>query len=390
MERADLFATPLYSKDLENAATLNRALSADIAAWEAIDPDGHPRSNRATSWHSGTAAFEREAFGPLTKAVLEAATDVFRAEGYAGQSTARLVEMWANVLKPGGFNAIHDHGMALWSGVYYVTAPEGIGDLVLLDPRGNAPVLRRPSFGDARKGASASAAESGVSPRPGRLLMWPGWLQHYVEPHGGEEPRISVSFNIEQAVPPRRAEPTGVPAYVLVPEVLSRDDITRIYAQLAGSPWREAMVLSGRQPDIRNNQVMWADGAAESSPWHWLYVKLFRQARLVNEQVYKADIAGGGQPMQFARYRPGEKYETHIDATDDHSKEEGRRTLSCVVVLRSAERGGGSTFPRAIDKTPVQLAGDAIFFRADERHAARTVEAGVRDTLVVWFQKGAG
>ncbi len=390
MQRTDLFSTPLYTQDVEGADALNQLLRADIVEWESIDPDGMPRSNRSASWHSGVNAFERAAFVPLVKAVVEAATDVFCAEGYAGGSRVRLTEMWANVLRPGGFNAIHDHGGCLWSGVYYVAAPEGIGDLVLLDPRGNAPFLRRPSYGEARKMASRIAPLHNISCRPGRLVMFPSWIQHHVEPNESEEPRISVSFNIEQVSRRRPAEPTGVPAYVLVPEVLSRDDITCVYSQLGDSAWRAGRVGDGRpRPEIRNNDVFWADGSL-GEPWHWLYAKLARQAELVNERVYKVDISGGGQTMQFARYKPGRKYGEHADADVDRGGPAARRTLSCVVVLRNAERGGATTFPRAGDSTPYQVAGDAIFFRADERHAALPVEAGVRDTLVVWFQRAGG
>ena len=387
MERADLFSTPLYTKDMEGAGALNQLLRADIMEWESIDPDGTPRSNRSASWHSGVNAFEREAFAPLLSAVVEAATDVFRAEGYAGASRARVVGMWANVLRRGGFNTLHDHAGCLWSGVYYVTAPDSMADLTFLDPRGSLPTLRVPHYKAAARREAQRWSSWAVSPRPGRLVLFPYWLQHYVEPNESEEPRISVSFNIEQVSPRRPAEPTGVPAYVLVPEVLSRDDITCVYSQLGDSAWRAGRVGDGRpRPEIRNNDVFWADGSL-GEPWHWLYTKLARQAELVNERVYKVDISGGGQPMQFARYKPGRKYGEHADVDVDGGGPEARRTLSCVVVLRNAERGGATTFPRAGDSTPYQVAGDAIFFRADERHAALPVEAGVRDTLVVWFQR---
>jgi hypothetical protein len=34
-----------------------------------------------------------------------------------------------------------------------------------------------------------------VSPAEGMLLLFPAWLDHFVHPHAGSEPRISIAFN---------------------------------------------------------------------------------------------------------------------------------------------------------------------------------------------------
>ena len=52
-------------------------------------------------------------------------------------------------------------------------------------------------------------------PVAGGLALWPSWLPHRVRPHGGERPRVSLSFNIwiEHMSRPA-AEPTLDPALV--------------------------------------------------------------------------------------------------------------------------------------------------------------------------------
>ena len=87
--------------------------------------------------------------------------------------------------------------------------------------------------------------------------------------------------------------------------------------------------------------------------------------------------------MQFARYRKGERYKVHIDMSRDSDEAPGFRSLSCVIGLKQAEKGGGTSFPRAgaVDPAP----GDLLIFTADEPHEALPVVEGYRDTLVVWF-----
>ena len=34
-----------------------------------------------------------------------------------------------------------------------------------------------------------------MSPDAGLLVLFPSWMEHFVEPHDNDEPRISISFN---------------------------------------------------------------------------------------------------------------------------------------------------------------------------------------------------
>ena len=86
----------------------------------------------------------------------------------------------------------HDHGEAHWSTSYYVDAgdadlehtPES-GALAVLDPR--------------RGGRPIPGLESGatftIRPRTGVLVVFPGWLQHYVHPYRGTRPASLIACN---------------------------------------------------------------------------------------------------------------------------------------------------------------------------------------------------
>ena len=197
MENLNLFATPVY---VSGSQFDNAALIADVLEWRQADPAGMPRSNGGNSWHSQINAFERKPFRPLSRAILEAATEIFRAHDYPGKCRARLDSMWVNLHERGGYNNVHGHGGSLWSGVYHVTAPAGSGKLVLMDPRAQAHVVQAVGKNFARGDRCDIAAQAG------QMVVFPGWLGHYVEPHKADEPRISVSFNIHQVFPKAEAQ----------------------------------------------------------------------------------------------------------------------------------------------------------------------------------------
>ncbi len=40
-----------------------------------------------------------------------------------------------------------------------------------------------------------------IRPRPGLMVLFPGWLKHFVHPHTGTGTRISIAFNIAYKEP---------------------------------------------------------------------------------------------------------------------------------------------------------------------------------------------
>ena len=84
--------------------------------------------------------------------------------------------MWVNWLDEGGYNSVHGHGNTVLSGVYYVA---GSGPpLAFLDPSPAAHAL-----GIERESGSRSHYTEPA--KVGKLLIFPGYVQHYVDPHPG-------------------------------------------------------------------------------------------------------------------------------------------------------------------------------------------------------------
>ena len=380
METQPLFPTTLYSSRVDDSAWRD-ALLADLAVWRQEVPETGRRSSHGEAWQSPREAFRRPAFAPLLKEAIAKATEVFRAEGYFGKSTARMDEMWANINSAGAYHVVHDHGAAHWSGVYYLAVPDGSPGIVFMDPRGgigaNRPRLKVDSGRDRHHQAVSS----------GQLLLFPAWLMHYVVPHQGTEPRISISFNIRQVVGetvellPRRK--TETPHFFCVPGVLSLAECDLILAHGRDADWSAGSINKGKvRPETRAGDTTFINSRDPGSEWHWLYQRLMTHAGRANEEHFGLDISGGIQPQQVGRYGPGQFYKPHRDL----GKGNKRRSLSCAVTLQMADQGGGTSFTEAPKQPGPQSPGDAIFFRADELHAADKVEKGERFSLVAWFQ----
>ena len=185
------FPTPIYIADLNDHA-LNQQLERDIIAWSNQDK-GVTRTN-IKGWHSQTDMNLKPEFKRLVDLLYEAQGVIYEQEHL--DSEPYLGNMWANINPPGSMNRAHIHPNSLWSGVYYVKAPQNSGQLKIEDPRSVAAMTRpRQKPG---KMPDRLWRETHYDPKDGRLIMFPSWLNHCVDPNLSNDIRISVSFNFMQ------------------------------------------------------------------------------------------------------------------------------------------------------------------------------------------------
>lgn len=203
MSKDGFFATLIYYTDLAAADALNSRLKKDIRAWRRQDPEGTVRSNvaQAGAWHSATDMHARRKFNPLTLEIFEMVQGIYDELGYDPDFEPVCDSMWANINSRHAYNRHHTHPHALWSGVYYVQAPDDCGLLYFTDPRPQTQVLT-PYYDPNRRNPN-TWNEVFFQPLEGRLIVFPAWLVHAVHPNLSDEEgeageRISVSFNFYQ------------------------------------------------------------------------------------------------------------------------------------------------------------------------------------------------
>ena len=184
------FPTQVYIKDFDID---NKKLEQDIINWSKKDL-GLQKTN-VNGWHSTSDMHKKEEYKPLIHELFVMQFDIFKEECL--DSEPFLGNMWANINPPGAFNRPHIHPNSLWSGVYYIKTPENCGHLKCEDPKSVA-AMTHPRRKEGQL-PSYLWKEVHYQPIAGRLIMFPSWLNHCVDPNQSDDIRISVSFNFLQA-----------------------------------------------------------------------------------------------------------------------------------------------------------------------------------------------
>lgn len=198
-----LFPTPIGEFHVPESAAVNAALKRLILEREQAEPSS-PKAN-VGGWHSRPNLLEwpepeiaalrgwiMEAVNHMVGAGLKMAEQMGRKEK---PRPGRLAaQAWANVSRAGSYHRTHNHPGSAWSGVYYVEAGDESPDaplsgvLELPDPRPYANMTSTPGDPFGQKVL--------VRPKNGTIIMFPGWLPHFVNPYVGPGERISIAFNV--------------------------------------------------------------------------------------------------------------------------------------------------------------------------------------------------
>lgn len=99
------------------------------------------------------------------------------------------------------------------------------------------------------------------------------------------------------------------------------------------------------------------------------------------------------EPLQVVQYLQRQMYAPHVDAS---TTEADTRFLTMLTVLREADSGGCTSFPRAFERKGLEVcmhAGDAVLFYSllpdgnldeDSVHAGDVVNAGIKWAANIW------
>lgn len=188
----DLFPTLVMVEDIPHDQCNPANIVIDVTRLREFDPTGVTRSNLSGGWHSidimpkpGTELWR------LIEALKGPVQRFGECLGYGNMKLA-MGNLWAVVSPPGAQNVRHCHAGMFISGVYYAQVGGGASDLTFHDPR-DAKVFSDPP--DRAPGLYADQTRN-ITPMPGRVVLFPSWLNHSVAPNASPVDRISVSFNL--------------------------------------------------------------------------------------------------------------------------------------------------------------------------------------------------
>lgn len=195
-----LFPTFCWVHDLpaEEAERLNRHLATAVEALIAPRPALQP----GQIWQTSQDLHLRPEFAPLVQLIQAAGQGVVDYLKLV-QRELEITGCWANISPPGSPHAIHLHPNNLLSGVYYVKAAPGANAIEFYDPRAQARVIA-PKYSE---GNLANSPQSSIELAPGRLIVFPAWLEHGVPINRSGQERMSISFDLMTSDFTRKVSP---------------------------------------------------------------------------------------------------------------------------------------------------------------------------------------
>jgi len=105
-----------------------------------------------------------------------------------------LGNMWTSIYPQGGYVPEHIHNNVMLSGVYYVKAEEGCGEINFRDPAYISKTMIAPTSNrDVFPGPGTRWTHP---PKAGDMIIFPGWLPHFTYKNKSGEDRIIISFNL--------------------------------------------------------------------------------------------------------------------------------------------------------------------------------------------------
>ena len=182
--KEEILSVPIWGFNIPDSSSFNEEL-LDFVYWLRDTTEGKNRSN-FLGWQSHDYIYQEYTnfLKPLIQPLLDISNNI--AKDFSERITKEVFidSMWANINSQYSYNAHHVHSGTL-SGVYWVSAPENSGKLVLVNPAGRSETSR------------IRIKNYGLTPESGSCILFPSWLEHYVEPNKNTQDRISISFNIE-------------------------------------------------------------------------------------------------------------------------------------------------------------------------------------------------
>lgn len=145
-------------------------------------------------WQSDILQIPNPQISLLVNLILEKSNSLKSKLGFKEDYQLYLSNLWININHRSSFNRPHIHPDCLLAGVYYVECNENQGQLVFRNPSlVQQCIVNEDSLLEFTPYNSSTWS---VRPETGKLMIFPAWVEHYVEPNVTDEERISIAFNI--------------------------------------------------------------------------------------------------------------------------------------------------------------------------------------------------
>ena len=183
----ETFKTPILSLNLSNSFNLKTKIK------NIRKKKGRVASNLG-GYQSKDLEKNSVVFLPLLKTIEDKTNYLARQIGI--KNNLKIDNFWINVNFYKDTNMAHSHPNSIFSGSFYIETPKDSGSIVFRHPIQS--LLDAHWINNIVKYNEFNSSVWKFVPQENQLLIFPSWLEHYVEPNMNKnQERISIAFNLK-------------------------------------------------------------------------------------------------------------------------------------------------------------------------------------------------
>ena len=187
----NLFPSSVHLMDIENYDVVKEEALSFIYKEQENNPSSTSNSNRG-GWHSDLYYYQ---WDNIIKKIVDKGLSK-HSKLYLDYKKFEYRTLWFNINKKGHYNQLHHHAQCDLSGVLWIKIPPNCGIIEFESSHSYVADNHLCSLNEEYKYNTKNYNAFMFNPLEGRMLIFPSYLRHRVEPNESDEDRISVSFNL--------------------------------------------------------------------------------------------------------------------------------------------------------------------------------------------------
>lgn len=144
-------------------------------------------------WQSSSLTYKLE-FAKLLDEIQIRCNQLHCELGFKKEKSPQIGNFWININRENNSNNPHSHPGSFYSGVYYIKTAVGAGAISLMHPVDGYQYTV--PYGMTTHLTSVNQHNWFEEPIAGKLIIFPSWILHYVQPNKSSSDRISIAFNV--------------------------------------------------------------------------------------------------------------------------------------------------------------------------------------------------
>jgi|TARA_B100000085_G_scaffold164890_1_gene149910 uncharacterized protein (TIGR02466 family) len=192
MDLIPIYSIPLWQSEYPEFEEHKKIFLAAVKEYKKQTPTREPSASNVAGYQSPNTLHHVDELRPLFEYICQMGFKACADMDFIDCDVA-LTSAWLNVNDSRQcMNAEHVHG-DVFSGVFYLSAPQESGKLCVVNPGLNRMWAGIPLVSQKNQ---FTGEKIKLEPEDGNIILFPSFLPHSVETNNHDEERISISFNL--------------------------------------------------------------------------------------------------------------------------------------------------------------------------------------------------